>query len=156
MNLTQIIHQIQSIVAPAVMISSSALMLLGFNAKFSNLANRFRSLCQEEELLAGKETKNPGDERRLANLKEQVEALFRRADCLKNSILLTYVAILCFTGTSILILINIYFSLELYYSIILAFALGLVCLMVMGVLMFLETRLFYAVLKLEKMHPRSS
>jgi hypothetical protein len=41
MGLDTIVLEIQNVLAPAVMISSSALLLMGFQAKFSNLANRF-------------------------------------------------------------------------------------------------------------------
>jgi len=42
-TVAEIVQKIQYMIAPAVMVSSSALLLLGFNNKFSNLANRFLS-----------------------------------------------------------------------------------------------------------------
>ena len=47
MDVAKIVEEIHLVLAPAVMISSSALLLLGFQTKFSNLASRFRTLNYE-------------------------------------------------------------------------------------------------------------
>ena len=51
MDITEIVQEIQYVLSPAVMVSSSALLLLGLQNKFSSLANRFRALNQEKRVL---------------------------------------------------------------------------------------------------------
>lgn len=149
MDLSKVIQQIQYILAPAVMVSASALLMLGFNNKFSNLASRFRVLNQEQQVLTQKAARSKEEQGRLSNLEEQVASLFRRSNHLRNAIYLTYASILCFTGTSILILIDTYYGIELHGAIIGVFALGLLGLFIMTIVMLLETCLFHRVLKLE-------
>lgn len=150
MEIAQTIQQIQYALAPAIMVSSSALLLLGFQAKFSNLANRFRALNHEKRLLSLKAGRNEVEESRLQSLTEQVESLMRRATYVKNAILLSYVGIVCFTGTSVLIFLNVYLASQLHHWVIAVFMIGLACLLVSAILMILETQLLHKVLTLEK------
>ena len=150
MEISQLVQEIQYILAPAIMISSSALLLLGFQNKFSNLADRFRGLNQEKRRLFQKADRTPEEERHLSNLSGQIEYLFRRASHVKNAILLTYGAVVFFTGTSILILFNIYFVRQLYPYIIVTAAIGLSLLFLTALIMLAEARLIFRVLALEK------
>ena len=150
MDTPRVIQVIQYAIAPAVMVSSSALLLLGFQNKFSNLANRFRALNQEKRFLSQKTQRDPAEEARLGNLTEQVDQLVRRASCVKNAILLTYAGIICFVSTSILIFVSNTSSSQLYRLTIGVFLLGFIFLLAASVQMILETRLFYKVISLEK------
>ena len=150
MDITKIIQQIQYVLAPAIMISSSALLLLGFHNKFSNLANRFRSLNQEKRALAAKPQKDAVEEARFRNLTEQVDQLMRRATYVKNAILATYLGIVCFAGTSILIFLNIYASFQFYTCIYAVFAMGLIFILASCAFMIMETNVFYKIMVLEK------
>ncbi len=150
MDISKVIQEIQYILAPAFMISSAALLLLGFQNKFSALANRFRVLNHEKQQLWQKVNRSQAEEARLSNLKDQVEHLFRRASLVKNAILFTYGSIVFFTGTSVLILFSIYSSRLLHVFIIAAFAMGLFLLFMTAVIMLVEAGLFYHVLTLEK------
>ena len=150
MDISKIIQEIQYILAPAIMVSSSALLLLGFQTKFSNLANRFRVLNHEKRALSQKAQKETSEEDRLGNLTSQIHHLMRRASHVKNAIVLTYGAIICFAGTSILIFLNIYTSFKLVHSTVAIFLVGLVMVFLSAILMILETMLFYQVISLEK------
>ena len=150
MNVAEIVQKIQYMIAPAVMVSSSALLLLGFHNKFSNLANRFRVLNQEKRLLSQKAPKEGPEAARLSSLVEQVDQLMKRASYVKNAILFTYIAIICFVSTSILIFLNVYVSFELKYGIAAMILAGFLALVVTSVFMILETLLFYRVIALEK------
>lgn len=150
MNLSQLVQEIQYILAPAVMISSSALLLLGFHTKFSNLAGRFRAVNHEWRQLKAKEEHSADDTIRLMSLENQKDFLFRRVFYVQKAILMNYGAIACFCGTSLMILLNLYTPLNLYVFIVCAFAAGLLLLLLTAGVMSLETMLFYRVMKLEK------
>lgn len=150
MDTPRIIQEIQYAIAPAVMVSSSALLLLGFQNKFSNLASRFRALNQEKRNLLHKAERSAAEEARLGNLTQQVEQLARRAKHVKNAIIFTYLGILCFVGTSMLIFADGYVALQLYHLTIGIFILGFVLLLASSMEMITETRLFYEIISLEK------
>ncbi len=150
-SVEEIVKEIQYVLAPAVMVSSSALLLLSFHNKFSSLASRFRALKQELRLLREKREKTDYEKARLKTLEVQVEHLMKRATLVKNSILQTYLAIICFAGTSVLIFLNAFvFANGLFYLIIAAFILGMVLLLAVSVSMIRETVIFYRVISFEK------
>ncbi len=107
METTSIVQDIQLVVAPAVMISSSALLLLGFQTKFSNLASRFRSLNHEMRELKKTPRNESWQLERYESLVIQVGHLYSRATHIKNAILFAYAAILSFILTSLLIFLNV-------------------------------------------------
>lgn len=150
MDISVLTQEIQSIVAPGVLISCSALLLLGFQTKFSNIANRFRLLNQEEQILNEQTNRSANQEIRFSNLKLQIEYLFRRSRLLRNAILMAYLCILFFVGTSILILCSTYSSWDLRIMIISVFSLGLFTLFTAIMIMIIETNLFFEVIHLEK------
>lgn len=150
MEIARTIQEIQYVLAPAIVVSSSALLLLGLQAKFSNVASRFRTLNHEKRVLSLKADRDEAEEGRLQSLSDQVDSLLRRATYVKNAILLSYVGIVCFTGTSVLLFLDVYLASQLHHGVIAVFMIGLACLLVSAVLMILETRLLHKVLTLEK------
>ncbi len=150
METSKIVQEIQYLVAPAVMVSSSALLLLGFQNKFSALANRFRVLNHEKRLLVQKPSKEKTEEIRLGNLIDQIEHLMKRAKLVKDAILFTYLAIVAFVGTSILIFLNANASFDVHRWIVAVFVVGFFSLMLSSVCIILETRLFHKVMLIEK------
>ena len=149
-NIAEIVQKIQYMIAPAVMVSSSALLLLGFHNKFSNLASRFRVLNQEKRLLSQKAHKEETEAARLNSLVVQVDQLMKRASYVKNAILFTYLAIICFVSTSILIFLNVYVSFQLNNAIAVVILAGFLALVTTSIFMVLETTLFYQVIVIEK------
>lgn len=150
MDIPEIAKQIQHVLAPAVMISSSGLLLLGFQNKYSNLANRFRALNEEKRRLLQKETREAKEEKRLENVLRQVDYLMLRARYIKNAILLMYTSILCFAGTSVAIFVNYYTQADLWKMGNFIFGTGFLCVLAAAVLLMCETRFFYKTMVLER------
>ena len=150
MNIPDIAVQVQHVLAPAVMISSSALLLLGFQTKFSNLANRFRSLNDERRRLLQKEKRLVQDEARLESLVSQINYLMKRAAHIQSAILSTYFAILCFTATSLMIFIDYHIAGELWKIAYIPFLGGFLFVSNAALYIIRETRLFYKVMVLEQ------
>lgn len=150
MTVEKVVQEIQYVLAPAVMVSSCALLLLGFQNKFSSLANRFRVLNSEKRLLLQKTGRMETEEQRLKNLENQIADLLKRGAYLKNAIVLTYGGIVCFTGVSILIFFTVYDIFQLHHLIISLFLLGLFFVLGSAVLIIFETNLFYRIMVLEK------
>lgn len=149
MDISEAVKHIQNGLAPAVMVSSSALLLLGYQNKFSNLANRFRALNDEKRRLRQKENRASSEETRLTNISKQVDYFMRRATLVKNAILCMYFSILCFTGTSIVIFLNYYIQGNFWWIGNLIFLTGFMFVALSAVSIIQETQLFYKVMKLE-------
>ena len=150
MDISKLILQIQYVLAPAIMVSSAALLLLGIQNKFSNLASRFRSLNSEKRALNLITERSPLEEQRLKNLQEQIHRLMKRAGAVKNAILCLYFSIVVFMGTSILIFLNVYANFQLYHLIVAVFVAGLLAVMAGCLFIVFETILFYTVIRLEQ------
>jgi len=143
------IKAIQYVLAPAVMISASGLLLLGFQNKSSNLASRFRVLNQEKRVLGLKFKREDFEETRLVSLDQQLACLFRRAFFIRNAILLAYAAIMSFAASSVLIFAHMTLAINLRLIVYGIFLLGFLCLLAACVFMSLETRLYYQIISLE-------
>lgn len=91
---------IQGILAPALMISASALMILALHAKYSQLIDRLRSLNEERRRLV--QSENPSQQR-LSNVIAQIEMILLRARLVRNSIVSLYSAITLFVLCSFVI-----------------------------------------------------
>jgi len=101
------IGTIQDILAPAVMITGVALLLLTFNARHSALVNRIRLLDEEKRQIT-KKISVPGnpdesEEARLRSIKNQLSLLLPRLAYVRNGMLCHLVAVLFFVLTSFLI-----------------------------------------------------
>lgn len=92
---------INVILAPAIMISAGALMILALQGKYSHLIDRLRSLNDERRRLRqGGQTPSP---QRFTNVVEQIEMILVRARLVRNSIVSLYLAIAMFVLSSIII-----------------------------------------------------
>ena len=149
MELSHLVQEIQYVLAPAIMISSSALLLLGFQNKFSALVNRFRLLNHERRTLILQEGRDMKEKERLPNLQKQLKHLMSRARFVKNAILMTYGAILCFVATSVCLFLNIYTSFHLFHAIIVFFLIGLLLVFTGAVLIMIEVALAFKIVSLE-------
>lgn len=149
MELPHIVEEIQLVVAPAVMISSSALLLLGFQTKFSNLASRFRSLNHELRELKKVDPKESWQSERQQSLVQQVAHLYSRVTHVKNAIILAYAAILSFILTSILIFLNMKGAIVYTSWTLGAFILGLLLEFGSVLTLMVEVALAFKVLRIE-------
>ena len=118
--------------------------------KFSNLFNRFRALNQERRLLEHKPNRTAAEEERFGNLKAQLTRLTARATHTKNAILLNFAAIVCFISTSVCLFLNLYTPFELSHFTITFFITGLLLVLISTLLMILEVRISFRILKLEQ------
>jgi hypothetical protein len=150
MEIDQIVQQIQYTLAPAIMISSSALLLLGFQNKFSALFNRFRMLNQEKRSLVEKTNKSETEALRLESLGKQLPRLTRRASHVKNAIVLTYAAIISFVTTSVLLFLHPYTHSGLIYTTLAFCLLGLLLILISSFFMIAEVLISFNILILER------
>jgi hypothetical protein len=102
-NIQQAIQFISGMVAPAIMISSCGLILLGLQSKYSNIIDRIRELNEEKRRLQLTESLDPFQEKRMKSLTAQIEKLLFRARLDRNGILSLYLAVLSFVLTSLAI-----------------------------------------------------
>jgi len=109
-----ILTGIQSILAPALGISATALLLLGMHNRYAMLINRIRLLNEEKRKyyvkIADDKEPGPHEQLRFASISNQIQKLFNRSKELKNAILFMQGSILLFVITSVLISVNILFS----------------------------------------------
>jgi hypothetical protein len=101
------IGTIQDILAPAVMITGVALLLLTFNARHSVLVNRIRLLDDEKRqinrrLVPSRNLDKP-EEVRLKSIRNQLDLLLPRLLYVRNGMLCHLIAVLFFVLTSLLI-----------------------------------------------------
>jgi hypothetical protein len=101
------IGTIQDILAPAVMITGVALLLLTFTARHSALVNRIRLLDDEKRQIAKTLTSsgnhNKSEEVRLKSIRNQLDLLLPRLAYVRNGMLCHLIAVLFFVLTSFLI-----------------------------------------------------
>jgi hypothetical protein len=106
-------NAIQAILAPAVMISGVALLLLTLNARHSVLVNRIRLLDDEERELGKKLAKignlDEADSMRLKSVRNQLNLLLPRLSYVRNGMLCHVLAVILFVLTSFSIGL-VYFS----------------------------------------------
>ncbi len=148
-NINQAIQFISGLLAPAIMISSCGLILLGVQSKYSNIIDRIRELNDEKRRLESTESMDAAQDRRMRSLKVQIEKLLIRAKLDRNGILSLYLAIISFILTSLLIA-PAYFG---YFGLILlaiAFFVAGIALVLTGVVyVALEVSRSYKVVKYE-------
>ena len=148
-GLGQRLQEIQFALAPAVMISCSSLLLLGFQNKFTSMASRFRALNEEKRRLLCKPAKEETELRRLESLTKQVGQLLARTQHVKNAILMQYSAIIFFILSSLLLFMNVYTPFRPGTFLILSFISGLCLIFYSCVIMMREVALAYRIVDLE-------
>ncbi len=165
-ELAQHLQEIQFVFAPAVLISCSSLLLLGFQNKFASLANRFRALNEEKRRLVHAYQKSEIEAKRLQSLTEQVRQLHARTRHVKNAILLQYAAIACFILASLFLFMNVYMPLSAVGAglpigqgpavgggpsllAVVSFVTGLCLILVSSIIMMREVALAYRIVDLE-------
>jgi len=115
-NILEAIQAIQAILAPAVMITGIALLLLTLNARHSSLVNRIRLLNDEErELLKKRGKLSKLDDTRLKSIRNQIELLLPRLLYIRNGMLCHLLAALFFVLTSFSIGLG-YFSVSTFIT----------------------------------------
>ncbi len=139
---------ISGIVAPAIMISASALMILALHAKYSSLIDRMRALNDERRRIVNAEEQK--SKQRLENVVAQLEMFLLRAYLVRNAIVSLYLAIALFVISSIIIGIVIVFSVSfsVWLSLI-VFMLAMVSVLIGTIFAFRDILGAYTIARLE-------
>jgi hypothetical protein len=108
-----VMESIQSILAPAIMISSCGLLLLGLNNRYSSVINRIRLLNNERRKLLEKYLSEKhldfNENIRFKSVQKQLDQLLKRCLLVRNAIISIITAICLFVLTSLFLAI-VYFS----------------------------------------------
>jgi polyferredoxin len=148
-DIHQAIQFISGMLAPAIMISSCGLILLGLQTKYSNIIDRIRDLNEEKRRLELMESLDRFQERRMRSLSAQMEKLLIRAKLDRNGILSLYLAILSFVLTSLLIAPAYFGYLGLVTFSIIFFVIGIGLVLTGIIYVALEVSNSYKVVKYE-------
>lgn len=122
------LQAIQAILAPALGISAVGLLLLGLNARYSNIINRIRLLNDERRrfnrIIADNIELTFTDNARYMSIRNQTNGLLERSKLVRNAILLYQLAIGLFVLTSVTIGFNVFLPLRFPQSITLVLFIG--------------------------------
>ena len=131
---------IQSMVAPAVMISACGLLLLSLTNKLGRIIDRIRDLNTEDR------NAGPNEEPvRRMSIRNQIDQLVERAVLLRRSCGLLFLGVTFFVGTSLCIgLSNLTVVFE--YLMIILFVIGLIIVVWAGILAYWEMRISHQVI----------
>lgn len=104
---TPIVHLIQGMLAPGLMISACGLLLLGMNNKYSLVVNRIRLLTEEKRKIFHQGKIDEIDSNRLSNIELQISHLIGRISLVRNGVFSYSLAVALFIVSSVLIGITI-------------------------------------------------
>jgi len=104
---TPIVHLIQGMLAPGLMISACGLLLLGMNNKYSLVVNRIRLLNEEKRKIFHQEQIDEIDGSRLSNIELQISHLIERISLVRNAVFSYSLAVALFIVSSVLIGVTI-------------------------------------------------
>jgi len=143
---------IQSILAPALMISACGLLLLCLNNRYTTVVTRIRILNDEKR----KKLANPEaidleyvDALRFESVMQQIPSLLQRANHLRRSLMLIWSGVIGFFASSLLLGASLFVATEIAAVAVWIFMLGLVCAAVGIVYALMDISLAHRVLKLE-------
>ena len=118
---TPIVHLIQGMLAPGLMISACGLLLLGMNNKYSLVVNRIRLLNEEKRKVFHQENIDENDSNRLSNIELQISHLIERISLVRNAVFSYSLAVALFIVSSVLIGLTINSSTSTFDWLIVAF-----------------------------------
>jgi hypothetical protein len=102
-----IVHLIQGMLAPGLMISACGLLLLGMNNKYGLVVNRIRLLNEEKRRLFHQERVDEQESSRISNIELQLSHLIKRISLVRNAVFAYSLAVALFIVSSVLIGITI-------------------------------------------------
>jgi len=98
-----IVHLIQGMLAPGLMISACGLLLLGMNNKYSLVVNRIRLLNEEKRNLFHQDSLDDAETSRVSNIELQLSHLIKRISLVRNAVFSYSMAVALFIVSSVLI-----------------------------------------------------
>ena len=104
---TPIVHLIQGMLAPGLMISACGLLLLGMNNKYSLVVNRIRLLNEEKRKIFHMQKIDEIETSRLSNIELQISHLIERISLVRNAVFSYSMAVALFIVSSVLIGVTI-------------------------------------------------
>jgi hypothetical protein len=149
-----VIQSIQSILAPAIMISSCGLLLLGLNNRYSSVINRIRLLNNERrkllEVFLGDEQLNFHENARFNSVLKQIDELLKRCKYVRNAIISIVTAIGSFVFTSLLIAISFFSEIRIFQNLALTvFVIGMICVFIGVLYVGIEVAMAYRIALIE-------
>lgn len=147
------VNIIQSMLAPAVMISACGLLLLALNNKYSLVINRIRILDEEKRNLLRLKQKGEMfdfESKRIENIKSQIRLLIIRTRLVRNSVLLYSFAVATFILDSILLGLPLLMNeIKINIASIIVFLTGMIFVLIGVIYSIRETIIGYKVIKIE-------
>jgi len=115
-----VIQTIQSILAPALLISSCGLMLLALNNRYSNIIGRIRMLCSEKRKLIDTLVKEGEldyhQNVRFQSIEKQLNELLKRCKLVRNAILCKIAGVAMAVLTSLFIALAYIFEVTIFQN----------------------------------------
>lgn len=118
---TSIVQLIQGMLAPGLMISACALLLLGMNNKYSLVVNRIRLLNEEKRKIFHMVNIDELESSRLSNIELQISHLIERISLVRTAVFSYSIAVALFIVSSVLIGLTINKSTPAFDWLIMAF-----------------------------------
>ncbi len=144
-----VIQIIQAMLAPGVMVSACALLLLGMNNRYSIIVNRIRLLKQEERTL-DRSSKDESCRARTANIDRQLELLLVRLRLVRNAVFGFSVGMAFFLASSLLIGLQFVTDVRFVQSLVMvSFLAGMLCIMTGMIMAGIEVRKGYEIVLIE-------
>ncbi len=148
-----VVEIIQSMLAPGIMISACALLLLGMNNKYSLVVNRIRVLDEEKrklKLLADEGKINKNQESRLNSINMQSGKLAYRIILIRNAVAFYSIAVAFFIISSLTIGLSFVLKeVNIALFVIIVFLLGMIAVLSGIVYAFREAMKGYEIIKIE-------
>jgi hypothetical protein len=116
-----VVHLIQGMLAPGLMISACGLLLLGMNNKYSLVVNRIRLLNEEKRKIFHLDFVDEVESNRLSNIELQISHLIERISLVRNAVFSYSMAVALFIVSSVLIGITMNTSTRAFEWLIVAF-----------------------------------
>jgi hypothetical protein len=146
---TPAIQVIQAMLAPGVMVSACALLLLGMNNRYSIIVNRIRLLKQEERNLDRKSNEE-SCRARTANIDRQLGLLLERLRLVRNAVFGFSVGMAFFLASSLLIGLQFVTDVRFVQSLVMVcFLAGMMCIMAGMIMAGIEVRKGYQIVLIE-------
>jgi hypothetical protein len=140
---------IQTMLAPAVMISCCGLLLLSLTPKLSRVLDRIRLLNQEMIGIAKSTGLGDPEHHRIESIQEQINMLVYRAQLLKTSSGLTLLGILFFVVTSVFVGMTFVITVRVGFVTLVSFLVGMICVVIGVGFAYWETHISHFTIKNE-------
>ncbi|HEY5123793.1 MAG TPA: DUF2721 domain-containing protein [Ignavibacteria bacterium] len=151
---SDVVLTIQAILAPALGISATGLLLLGLSNRYSSMINRIRLLNAEKRkymnVIVEKGELPYTENIRLMSIINQIKNLLFRSKLTRNSILCIQTSIILFVLTSVSIGLNVYISSTVFENIaLIMFLAGMIFVLIGIIFASLEIQNSYKIAELE-------